>query len=53
MALPIVTVLFLGIALLVGLGILVLVALPHLRGRGDDEEPTTDRSRRHSSRTGR
>ena len=53
MALPLVTVLFLGLALLVGLGILVFVAAPHLRRRGDDEESTADRLRRHSSRTGR
>lgn len=53
MALPIVTVLFLGIALLVGIGILAFVAAPHLRRRTDDEESTTDHPRRHSSRTGR
>ncbi|WP_193104161.1 hypothetical protein [Brachybacterium sp. FME24] len=56
MQLPLVTILFLGLAVLVALGILFFVAAPHLRARDrddrDDEEHTA-RDRRHTSRTGR
>ncbi|MFC7458770.1 hypothetical protein ACFQS2_16385 [Brachybacterium sp. GCM10030267] len=48
-----VTIVFLGIAVLVALGILFAVAAPHLRGRRDDDEGPTPRDRRHVSRTSR
>ena len=53
MGLSVVTVVFLLVAVVVALGILVVVAAPHLRSRAEDQDPADDRDRRHSSRTRR
>lgn len=53
MQLPFVVVLFLALAVLLAVGILVVVAMPHLRApREEDDGPAAEHPR-HSSRTGR
>ena len=53
MQLPFVVVLFLALAVLLAVGILVVVAMPHLRApREEDDGPGAEHPS-HTSRTGR
>ena len=51
--LPFVAVLFLAIAVLLAVGILVVVAMPHLRAPREEDDGTAADHPRHSSRTRR
>ena len=54
MDLPFVVIVFLALAVLLAAGILVAVALPHLKGAVDDERGSRDGDDpRHTSRTRR
>ena len=54
MDLPFVVIVFLALAVLLAAGILVAVALPHLKGAVDDERGSRDDDDpRHTSRTRR
>lgn len=52
MDLPLVVIVFLGLAVLLAVGILVAVALPQLKAP-DESEDREPEDRRHTSRTGR
>ena len=53
MQLPFVVVLFLALAVLLAVGILVVVAMPHLRAPREEDDGPAAAHPRHSSRTGR
>lgn len=54
MELPVVTIVFLGLAVLVAIGILAAVAAPHLRERDrTGQDDGAQRDPRHTSRTRR
>ncbi|MGO1284367.1 MAG: hypothetical protein ACTHUU_04545 [Brachybacterium sp.] len=54
MDLPFVVIVFLALAVLLAVGIMIAVALPHLKGAADDERAARDDADpRHTSRTRR
>jgi ammonia channel protein AmtB len=53
MQLPLIVVLFLVLAVLLAVGILVVVAMPHLRAPREEDEASVADHPRHTSRTGR
>ncbi|WP_157975703.1 hypothetical protein [Brachybacterium sp. YJGR34] len=53
MELPFVVIAFLVLALLVAVGVMVGVAMPHLRSSDGEDEGRAETVRRHRSRTGR
>lgn len=53
MQLPFVVIVFLVLAVLLAVGILVVVAMPHLRAPREEDDGAVAEHPRHTSRTGR
>ncbi|WP_157697169.1 hypothetical protein [Brachybacterium avium] len=53
MSLSLIVIAFLGFAVLLSIGILLMVALPQLRASSERDEDEDQADRRHTSRTGR